>query len=193
MKEHLRMAKNKDKGFCLWFTGLPSAGKSTIAEIVIAELQRRNVKVEMFDGDVVRTHLSKGLTFSKEDRDTNIRRIGFVCNLLTRNGVNAIAAAISPYKNIRDENRKMITDDGGTFIEVYISTPVEVCEVRDVKGLYKKARAGQLKGFTGVDDPYEPPHNPEIEIKTSNETPNDSAQTILKYLEKNDFIPLNVI
>jgi len=187
------MAKNKDKGFCLWFTGLPSAGKSTIAEIVIAELQRRNVKVEMFDGDVVRTHLSKGLTFSKEDRDTNIRRIGFVCNLLTRNGVNAIAAAISPYKNIRDENRKMITDDGGTFIEVYISTPVEVCEVRDVKGLYKKARAGQLKGFTGVDDPYEPPHNPEIEIKTSNETPNDSAQTILKYLEKNDFIPLNVI
>lgn len=180
---------NRDKGFCLWFTGLPSAGKSTIADIVFAELRKRHVKVEIFDGDVVRTHLSKGLGFSKEDRDTNIRRIGFVCNLLTRNGVNSIAAAISPYRSIRDENRKLITDDGGTFIEVFINTPVEVCEKRDVKGLYKKARAGELKGFTGVDDPYEPPARPEIEIHTDKEQPADSAKTILTYLESKGFIP----
>ncbi len=187
------MAGNRDKGFCLWFTGLPSSGKSTIADIVTAELKKRNVKIEVFDGDVVRTHLSKGLGFSKEDRDTNIRRIGFVCNLLTRNGVNAIAAAISPYRNIRDENRKMITGEGGTFIEVFVNTPQSLCEQRDVKGLYKKARAGELKGFTGVDDPYEPPHRPEIEIRTENETPEASARTILKYLEENDLIPLFVL
>ncbi len=185
-----RNHENKNgKGFCLWFTGLPSAGKSTIAEIVLAELKKRNVKIELFDGDVVRTHLSKGLGFSKEDRDTNIRRIGFVCNLLTRNGVNSIAAAISPYRNIRDENRKMIADDGGNFIEIYVSTPLDVCEKRDVKGLYKKARAGQLTGFTGVDDPYEPPINPEIEIRTEQEDPQTSAARILQYLESNHMIP----
>jgi adenylylsulfate kinase len=187
------MASNRDKGFCLWFTGLPSSGKSTIADLLVAEFKRRNVKCEIFDGDVVRTHLSKGLTFSKEDRDINIRRIGFVCNLLTRNGVNSIAAAISPYRNIRDENRKMIAGDGGQFIEVYVNTPVELCEKRDVKGLYKKARAGQLKGFTGVDDPYEPPARPEIEIHTANETADVSARKILKYLEENDLIPLYVL
>jgi len=176
-------------GFCLWFTGLPCSGKSTIAQLVCAELKRRGVKIEVFDGDVVRQNLSKGLTFSKEDRDTNIRRIGFVCNLLTRNGVNALAAAISPYRNIRDENRKLITGDGGMFIETYISTPLEVCEQRDVKGMYKKARAGQIKGFTGIDDPYEAPHNPELEIRTVNETPEESAQKILKYLEQKGLIP----
>lgn len=183
------MTKNGDKGFCLWFTGLPSAGKSTITEIVAPELLSRGVKVEVFDGDVVRTNLSKGLTFSKEDRDINIRRIGFVCDLLTRNGVNAISAAISPYRNIRDENRKLIEGNGGTFIEVYVSTPVEECEKRDVKGLYKKARAGQLKGFTGVDDPYEPPLKPEIEIKTQNEDAHTSAKRILDYLEAKGLIP----
>ena len=187
------MASNRDKGFCLWFTGLPSSGKSTIADLVIAELQKRNVKVEIFDGDVVRTHLSKGLSFSKEDRDINIRRIGFVCNLLTRNGVNSIAAAISPYRTIRDENRKMIAGDGGAFIEVFVNTPIEVCEKRDVKGLYKKARAGELKGFTGVDDPYEPPARAEIEIRTEKETPDISARKILKYLEENDLVPLYVL
>jgi len=186
------MAGNNVKGFCLWFTGLPSAGKSTIAEIVLAELQKRQVKVEIFDGDVVRTHLSKGLGFSKEDRDTNIRRIGFVCNLLTRNGVNAIAAAISPYRHIRDENRKLVAGDGGTFIEVFINTPVEVCEQRDVKGLYKKARVGELKGFTGVDDPYEPPVKPEIELLTHTEAPAVSAGKILQYLESKSFIPSGV-
>jgi adenylylsulfate kinase len=187
------MASNRDKGFCLWFTGLPSSGKSTIADLLTAEFKRRNVKVEVFDGDVVRTHLSKGLTFSKEDRDINIRRIGFVCNLLTRNGVNSIAAAISPYRNIRDENRKMIHGDGGKFIEIFVNTPIEICEKRDVKGLYKKARAGELKGFTGVDDPYEPPARPEIEIRTEKETPDISAKKILKYLEENDLIPLYVL
>ncbi|MFA5863732.1 MAG: adenylyl-sulfate kinase [Phycisphaerae bacterium] len=193
LREYLIMTNKRNKGFCLWFTGLPSAGKSTIAEIVLAELRKRKVNIEIFDGDVVRTHLSKGLGFSKEDRDTNIRRIGFVCNLLTRNGVNSIAAAISPYRNIRDENRKMIADDGGAFIEVFINTPIEICETRDVKGLYKKARAGQLKGFTGVDDPYEPPQNPEIELCTHNERPEESANKIVKYLEENDLLPLYVM
>lgn len=183
------MTSNHEKGFCLWFTGLPSSGKSTIADIVVAELKKRAVKVEIFDGDVVRTHLSKGLGFSKEDRDTNIRRIGFVCNLLTRNGVHSIAAAISPYRNIRDENRQLIAGDGGKFIEIFINTPIEVCEQRDVKGLYKKARAGQLKGFTGVDDPYEPPHKPELEIRTQDETPETSAGRILRYLQDQKFIP----
>lgn len=178
-----------EKGFCLWFTGLPSAGKSTIADILVPELLKRKVKVEIFDGDVVRTNLSKGLTFSKEDRDINIRRIGFVCDLLTRNGVNAISAAISPYRSVRDENRKLVESNGGAFLEVYISTPVEECEKRDVKGLYKKARAGELKGFTGVDDPYEAPLNPEIEIKTQSEDPQASAQRILSYLESKKMIP----
>jgi adenylylsulfate kinase len=182
------MTKN-GKGFCLWFTGLPSAGKSTIADILTPELRKRGVKVEVFDGDVVRTNLSKGLTFSKEDRDINIRRIGFVCDLLTRNGVNSIAAAISPYRSVRDENRKLVESNGGAFIEVYVSTPVEECEKRDVKGLYKKARAGQLKGFTGVDDPYEAPLNPEIEIKTQSEDPQTSALKILSYLESKNLIP----
>jgi adenylylsulfate kinase len=173
----------------LWFTGLPSAGKSTIADIITPELRKRGVKVEIFDGDVVRTNLSKGLTFSKEDRDINIRRIGFVCDLLTRNGVNAISAAISPYRSVRDENRKLVESNGGAFIEVYVSTPVEECEKRDVKGLYAKARAGQLKGFTGVDDPYEAPVKPEIEIKTQQEDPQASAQRILSYLEMKNMIP----
>jgi adenylylsulfate kinase len=171
-------------GCVIWFTGLPSAGKTTIAEVLEKELSQRGERVEILDGDVVRENLSKGLGFSKEDRDINIRRIGFVAHLLARNGVKAICAAISPYRAIRDEIRQM----AGDFIEVYVSTPVEVCEERDVKGLYRKARAGEIKGFTGIDDPYEPPLDPEIEISTAGETPEESATRIVKELEVRDYL-----
>ena len=167
------------KGFTLWFTGLPCAGKSTLAQSVARELRNRGLGVEVLDGDVVRTHLCKGLGFSKEDRDENIRRIGFVCGLLTRHGAVAIAAAISPYRAIRDEVRASI----GSFVEVYVKASVETCIARDVKGLYKKALAGELKGFTGVDDPYEPPLHPELVIETEKESPADSAVRILRKLE----------
>ena len=173
------------KGFTLWFTGLSGSGKSTLANMVEQTLLERGMNVEVLDGDVVRTNLSKGLGFSKEDRDINIRRIGFVCNLLTRNGVAAIAAAISPYKAIRDENRKLI----GRFVEVYVSCPLERLAERDVKGLYRKAMAGEIKGFTGVDDPYEPPENPEITIDSSKETPQQSHDKIIRTLELMGFIP----
>ncbi len=164
------------KGFTIWFTGLPSSGKTTVSEIVEKKLRERGLKVEVLDGDVVRTNLSKGLGFSKEDRDTNILRIGFVCHLLTRNDVIAIAAAISPYTAIRDKNRALI----GNFIEVFVDTPLEECIKRDVKGLYKKALAGEMKGFTGVDDPYEVPPNPEVRLDTVNTTPEQCADIILK-------------
>src|SRR3712207_2032165 len=141
------------RGCTIWFTGLSGAGKSTIAAIVEQELRDRGQKVEVLDGDVVRTHLSKGLGFSKEDRDTNIRRIGWVCEVLTRNDVVTIAAAISPYRAVRDEVREKV----GRFFEVYVEAPLEVVAERDVKGLYRKALAGEIRGFTGVDDPYEPP------------------------------------
>jgi adenylyl-sulfate kinase len=173
------------KGFTLWFTGLSGAGKTTLAHIVEAELKRRNLKVEILDGDVVRTNLSKGLGFSKEDRDTNIRRIGFVCHLLSRNGVAAISAAISPYREIRDEVRKTI----GDFVEVYVHCPLEVCVQRDVKGLYAKAIAGEIPAFTGVSDPYEPPLNPEVSVDSSTETPEQSAGKILRKLEELGYIP----
>src|SRR5689334_25152039 len=143
----------KHTGFTLWFTGLSGAGKSTISERVYAKLREAGAKVELLDGDVVRTHLSKGLGFSKEDRDTNIRRIGFVCELLSRNGVIAIAAAISPYRAVREEVRARIEN----FIEVFVDCPLEVLATRDVKGLYRKAMAGEIGQFTGVSDPYEPP------------------------------------
>jgi adenylyl-sulfate kinase len=168
-----------EKGFTVWFTGLPSAGKSTLAELLAGRLLERGYGVEVLDGDVVRRHLSKGLGFSKEDRDENIRRIGFVCGLLTRHGAVAIAAAISPYQAIRDEVRESI----GNFIEVYVKASVETCIQRDVKGLYKKALAGEIKGFTGVDDPYEPPLKPELTIETENETPQESVARILRGLE----------
>ncbi|MFH1143985.1 MAG: adenylyl-sulfate kinase [Candidatus Eisenbacteria bacterium] len=173
------------KGFTLWFTGLSGSGKSTLANAVANELRRRGVKVEILDGDVVRTNLSKGLGFSKEDRDINIRRIGFVCNLLTRNDVVAIAAAISPYQAIRDENRALIK----RFVEVYCECPLEVLAERDVKGLYKKAMAGEIKGFTGVDDPYEAPNNPEITIHSGRESAEESVQRILRTLELMGHIP----
>ncbi len=173
------------KGFTLWFTGLSGAGKTTLAHIVEAEMRRRNLKIEILDGDVVRTNLSKGLGFSKEDRDTNIRRIGFVCHLLSRNGVAAISAAISPYREIRDEVRKMI----GDFVEVYVHCPLEVCAKRDVKGLYAKAMSGEIPVFTGVSDPYEEPLNPEVLVDSSKETPEESAQKILKKLEELGYLP----
>ena len=174
------------KGFTLWFTGLSGAGKTTCSEQVAQQLRDRGLKVEQLDGDVVRENLSKGLGFSREDRDTNIKRIGFVCNLLTRNGVAAIASAISPYRETRDAVRQEIGDG---FIEVFVSCPVEVCEVRDVKGLYAKARAGVIKEFTGVSDPYEPPLNPEITIQTDQESLEESVGKVLGYLEQNRWIP----
>jgi adenylyl-sulfate kinase len=168
-------------GVTLWFTGLSGAGKSTISEILERELRAAGRKVEVLDGDVVRTHLSKGLGFSKEDRDTNIRRIGWVCEVLSRNDVVAIAAAISPYRSVRDEVRER---HAGRFVEIFIDVPLEVAIERDVKGLYKKALAGEIKGFTGVDDPYEPPLDPELVIHTDQETPQQSAERILAALRE---------
>jgi len=174
----------KDTGFTVWFTGLSGSGKTTIAEKLQQTLIKRGFKVELLDGDVVRQNLSKGLGFSKEDRDINIRRIGFVCNLLTRNGVVAIASAISPYKAIRNENRALI----GNFVEVFVKCPLEVLAERDVKGLYKKAMAGELPNFTGVSDPYEEPDIPEVICETDKETPEESLQKILTKLEEMGYI-----
>lgn len=174
-----------NNGFTLWFTGLSGAGKTTIALIIEDALRQRGLLVEMLDGDVVRQNLSKGLGFSKEDRDTNIRRIGFVCKLLSRNGVAAISAAISPYRDVRDEVRR----DVGRFVEVYVRCPLDTLVARDVKGLYKKALAGEITNFTGVSDPYEPPLNPEVTVDTDTETPAESAGKLLAWLEVNGYIP----
>ena len=173
------------EGFTLWFTGLSGSGKTTLARMVEKELRARGMKVEVLDGDVIRQNLSQGLGFSKEDRDTNIRRIGFVCQLLTRNGVVAIASAISPYREVREENRRRI----GRFVEVYVEAPLEVLIERDVKGLYKKALAGEIPNFTGVSDPSEPPLNPEIVVHTAEETPEESLAKILAKLEEMGYIP----
>jgi bifunctional enzyme CysN/CysC len=167
------------RGMTVWLTGLSSAGKSTLGQALYDRLWAMGHKVEFLDGDTVRQNLCKGLGFSKEDRDENIRRIGFVAELLTRNGVVVLVSAISPYRSIREEVRRRI----GDFVEVYVNAPLAVCEQRDVKGLYKKARSGQLPGFTGVDDPYEPPENPEVECRTDLETPQESAERVLRYLE----------
>ena len=177
----------EQKGFTVWFTGLSGAGKSTIAEMLYHELQARGLKTEILDGDVVRQNLSKGLGFSKEDRDTNIRRIGFVANLLTRNGVAAICCPISPYRAIRDEVRELI----GDFVEVYVHATIEeLAENRDPKGLYKKALAGEIKDFTGVDPsaPYEAPENPELVLDTMVEEPLDSLQNVLNELSELGYI-----
>jgi adenylylsulfate kinase len=175
-----------EQGFTLWFTGLSGAGKTTITELVVEELEARGSAIEVLDGDVVRQNLSKGLGFSKEDRDTNIRRVAFVADLLSRNGVPVITAAISPYREIRDEARQQMD---GRFIEAYVKASVEECERRDVKGLYAKARAGEIKEFTGVSDPYEPPENPELVLETEEQTPEESAGQIIAYLEERGLIP----
>jgi adenylylsulfate kinase len=167
-----------EQGFTLWFTGLSGAGKSTISQIIFQRLQDAGRKVELLDGDVVRTNLSKGLGFSREDRDINIRRIGWVCEVLSRNGVVAITAAISPYRATRDEIRARIPN----FVEVHVDCPLEVVAARDVKGLYRKAMAGEIPQFTGVSDPYEPPLNPEVRVDSSSETPDESAARIWEKL-----------
>jgi adenylylsulfate kinase len=175
----------EQKGFTVWFTGLSGAGKSTLAEMLFHEFQARGMETELLDGDVVRQNLSKGLGFSKEDRDTNIMRIGFVANLLTRNGVAAITCAISPYREARDRCRELI----GEFVEVYVyATVEEIAAHRDPKGLYRKALAGELKGFTGVDDPYEPPENPEIVVDTLQQEPVESLQLILRKLSDMGYV-----
>src|SRR5579872_4210228 len=165
-------------GFTLWFTGLSGAGKSTLSEIIEQRLRERGHKVEVLDGDIVRTHLSKGLGFSREDRDTNIKRIAFVCGLLTRNGVVCISAAISPYRDAREWARSEI----GNFVEVYVNCPLAVCRERDVKGLYKLVDEGKIKNFTGVDDPYEAPEHPDLVIETNRETVEESVDRIFAKL-----------
>jgi len=177
-----------NKGFTIWFTGLSGSGKSTLSEIIEERLKARGHNVEVLDGDIVRTHLSKGLGFSREDRDTNIKRIAFVCGLLTRNSVISISAAIAPYAEAREWARKEI----GNFVEIYEKCPIEVCRHRHVKGLYKLVDEGKIKGFTGVDDPYEEPEHPELVIETDKETIEESVSRIfaklseLGYLEAED-------
>lgn len=173
-------------GFCIWFTGLPSAGKSTIAEILTVLLMEHGRQVSLLDGDVVRTHLSKGLGFSHEDRDTNILRIGYVASEIAHHGGAVICAAVSPYRATRNQVRSMMRP--GHFIETFVDTPVTVCEQRDVKGFYAKARAGEIRDFTGVNDPYEPPVNPEIRLETGTVTAEENARVIIRYLEGRGFL-----
>ena len=173
------------QGVCIWFTGLSGAGKSTVAQALVPMLLEHGRQPTVLDGDVVRTHLSKGLGFSKEDRDTNILRIGFVAGEIARHSGTVICAAISPYRQARNEARKMVGDN---FIEVFVNTPIEVCEQRDIKGMYAKARRGEIKGFTGVDDPYEEPLNPEIALETVGFTPEENARKIITYLQEHGFL-----
>jgi adenylyl-sulfate kinase len=176
------------KGFMVWFTGLSGAGKSTLASSLHRCLHERGLRSELLDGDEVRSNLSKGLTFSKEDRDINIRRIGFVARLLARNGVAVIVAAISPYADVRDEVRKQTMTEDVLFIEAYVDCPIDVLVKRDVKGLYKRALSGEISDFTGINAPYEPPDNAEIHIHTDQESSNTSLSIILEYLESNELI-----
>ncbi len=176
---------NRVEGFTLWFTGLPSSGKTTLARKVEKYLREKGYKVEVLDGDVVRKYFSKGLGFTREDRNENIRRIAFVAKLLTRNGVVAITSAISPYRETRNEARRLI----GRFCEVYVKCSVEECIRRDVKGLYKKALRGEIENFTGISDPYEPPENPEVIVETDKETEEESFKKIIDTLVIRGFIP----
>ena len=177
------------KGFTLWLTGLSGAGKTTIATHLASELGQRGVRVEVLDGDEVRTNLSNGLGFSREDRDTNVRRIGYVCRLLSRNGISTISAAISPYRAVRDEVGSDIERDGAEFIEVFVKCPIEVLAERDVKGLYKKAIAGEIAGFTGISDPYEEPISPAVVVQTNRETVETSVRIVTRELEQRGLIP----
>jgi adenylylsulfate kinase len=182
------MNQAKDcSGMTIWFTGLSGAGKTTISQVVERALTSEGYKIEKLDGDIVRQFLTKDLGFSKADRDENLRRISFVANLLTRNGVIVLVSAISPYRDIRAEIRQNI----GQFIEVYVNASLETCEKRDVKGLYRKARANEIKNFTGIDDPYEPPLNPEVTCYTDRESVDESAAKVIKYLKQR--IPPNLI
>jgi adenylyl-sulfate kinase len=171
----------------VWFTGLSGSGKSTLAHLLEQQMRALNARVELLDGDIVRTHLCKGLGFSKEDRDENIRRIGFVCELLSRNGVIVIVAAISPYRAVREEVRQRIAN----FVEVHTECPLDVLVERDVKGLYKKALAGEIPHFTGVSDPYEPPLAPEVTVNSSVETPEESLDKIWAVLENLGLVRFN--
>jgi adenylylsulfate kinase len=173
-----------NRGVTIWFTGLSGSGKSTIVRALEARLRERQCKLEVLDGDIVRTNLTKGLGFSKEDRDENIRRIGFVSHLLTRNGVIVMVSAISPYRDVRDEVRDRV----GDFMEIFVDAPLDVCEDRDVKGLYKRARAGEIKQFTGIDDPYEAPLNPEVHCQTHQETLEESVDKVIAKLEAMGYI-----
>lgn len=173
------------KGFVLWFTGLSGSGKSTLSRMIEGELRKRGCKVEVLDGDEVRENLSKGLGFSKEDRDTNIRRIGYVAKLLSRNGAIAITAAISPYKDVRDQCRAM----NRHFVEIYAECSIEELTRRDVKGLYEKALSGEIKNFTGISDPYEAPDNAEVTINSETQSEEESLKAIMDYLEGQEYIP----
>ncbi|MEM6255517.1 MAG: adenylyl-sulfate kinase [Cyanobacteria bacterium P01_D01_bin.156] len=168
------------RGVTVWFTGLSGSGKTTISQEIQKKLRAAGAKLEVLDGDIVRTNLTKGLGFSKEDRDENVRRIGFVSHLLTRNGVIVLVSAISPYRAVRDQVRQRI----GDFVEVFADAPVEICEERDVKGLYKKARSGEIKNFTGISDPYEAPLNAEVVCETHNETLEESVNKVMAKLEE---------
>jgi adenylylsulfate kinase len=189
--DHPESDRRREGGFTLWFTGLSGSGKSTIAHLVGPELDRRGLAVEYLDGDTVRTHLSKGLGFSKEDRDTNIERIGWVASRLTRHGGAVIAAAISPYEETRQRARELV-EEWGAFVEVYVAASVEECARRDVKGLYEKAFAGEIKGFTGVDDPYEAPASPQLVLNTEEHSPDESADLVLGKLEELGLVPAQV-
>ncbi len=180
------MEKFETQGFTLWLTGLPCSGKTAIAEVIAKELVERGLNVESLDGDEVRTHLSKDLGFSKKDRDTHIRRMGFIAKLLSRNSVATLGAFVSPYREVRDYLRSEIEN----FVEVYVKCPVEVCIERDVKGMYKKALAGEIQNFTGISDPYEEPLNPEFVVETDKETLEESVGKVLQKLEEMGHIPV---
>jgi len=185
------MKADVEKGFCLWFTGLSGAGKSTVSSAICHALRERGIaNVELLDGDEVRTHLTRGLGFSREDRDTNVLRIGWVCQLLVKHGIPVMTAAISPYAETRDKVRAMVEQSGGAgaFIEVFVDASVEECARRDVKGLYEKAMKGDIPQFTGVSDPYEPPEHAEIELKTAEESVEESAAHVIDYLRKRGLI-----
>jgi adenylyl-sulfate kinase len=176
--------KMGDRGFVLWFTGLSGSGKSTLSVAVSERLRSAGLPVELLDGDVVRENLSKGLGFTKGDRDTNVRRIGFVARLLARNGVVAVAAAISPYRELRDEQRGLAFADGAGFCEVFMSCPLDVLVERDVKGLYRRALAGEIDNFTGVSDPYEPPDEPDVVVRSDQESVEDGIDRVLTRLQE---------